>query len=69
MTTPPAYPWQYSCMYVCVCVCLYSIPSLSEDVAREAFKSFVSSQCCYSKAPANDGVITNMEAFNTYRVI
>lgn len=46
-----------------------SIPSLSEDVAREAFKSFASSQCCYSKAPASDGVITNMEAFNTYRVM
>ncbi|TWW62717.1 Protein SSUH2 -like protein [Takifugu flavidus] len=45
----------------------WSIPSLSEDVAREAFKSFASSQCCYSKAPASDGVITNMEAFNTYR--
>lgn len=45
-----------------------SIPSLSEDVAREAFKSFASSQCCYSKAPASEGIITNMEAFNTYRV-
>lgn len=45
----------------------WSIPSLSEDVARDAFKSFASSHCCYSKAPANDGVITNMEPFNTYR--
>ncbi|CAJ1050931.1 protein SSUH2 homolog [Xyrichtys novacula] len=45
----------------------WSIPSVSEDVAREAFKSFVSSQCCYSKGPVNDGVITGMEPFNTYR--
>ncbi|KAM9408429.1 protein SSUH2 homolog isoform 2-T2 [Pholidichthys leucotaenia] len=45
----------------------WSIPSLSEDVARDAFKSFASSHCCYSKAPATDGVITNMEPFNTFR--
>ncbi|XP_029946818.1 protein SSUH2 homolog isoform X2 [Salarias fasciatus] len=45
----------------------WNIPSLAEDVAQEAFKSFASAQCCYSKAPATDGVITNMEPFNTYR--
>ncbi|XP_070815768.1 protein SSUH2 homolog [Chaetodon trifascialis] len=45
----------------------WSIPSLSEDVAREAFKSFASSHCCYSQSPASDGVITNMEPSNTYR--
>ncbi|KAG8007548.1 Protein SSUH2-like protein [Nibea albiflora] len=45
----------------------WSIPSLSEDVASEAFKSYASSQCCYSSAPAKDGVITSMEPFNTYR--
>ncbi|XP_044024839.1 protein SSUH2 homolog [Siniperca chuatsi] len=45
----------------------WSIPSLSEDVAREAFKSYVSSQCCYSSGPANNGVITSMESINTYR--
>ncbi|XP_019716110.1 protein SSUH2 homolog [Hippocampus comes] len=45
----------------------WTIPSLPEDVAREAFKSFASSNCCYSKAPATDGVITQMEPFNTYR--
>ncbi|XP_075994477.1 protein SSUH2 homolog [Genypterus blacodes] len=45
----------------------WSIPSLSEDSAREAFKSFASAQCCYSKSPATDGVITNMEPYNTYR--
>lgn len=45
-----------------------SIPSISEDTAREAFVLFASSKCCYSAAPAKDGVITSMEAFNTYRV-
>ncbi|XP_040889667.1 protein SSUH2 homolog [Toxotes jaculatrix] len=45
----------------------WSIPSLSEDVAREAFKSFASSHCCYSSSPADDGVITSMEPYNTYR--
>lgn len=45
-----------------------SIPSITEDTAREAFALFASSKCCYSTAPAKDGVITSMEAFNTYRV-
>lgn len=45
----------------------WSIPSLTEDVAREAFKNFALSNCCYSSDPANDGVITKMEPFNTYR--
>ncbi|XP_069008522.1 protein SSUH2 homolog [Embiotoca jacksoni] len=45
----------------------WSIPSLSEDAAREAFKSYASSHCCYSDSPAQDGVITNMEPYNTYR--
>lgn len=53
--------------------CIYffpsgSIPSISESTAREAFILFASSKCCYSSGPAKDGVITNMEAFNTYRV-
>ncbi|XP_037303862.2 protein SSUH2 homolog isoform X1 [Pungitius pungitius] len=45
----------------------WTIPSLSEDAAREAFKNFASSHCCYSGSPADDGVITSMEPFNTYR--
>lgn len=61
---------QQRCKHVCLCVCVCrSIPSLTEDVAREAFKSFASAQCCYSSGPANDGVITSMEPFNTYRVM
>lgn len=45
----------------------WSIPSLSEDDAREAFTSFAASHCCYSHGPAEDGVITKMEPYNTYR--
>ncbi|XP_070824044.1 protein SSUH2 homolog isoform X1 [Chaetodon trifascialis] len=45
----------------------WNIPSINEDTAREAFALFASSKCCYSSAPAKDGVITSMEAFNTYR--
>lgn len=49
-------------------LCVYSIPSLTEDQAGQAFKTFASAHCCYSGGPANDGVITNMESLNTYRV-
>ncbi|XP_068578277.1 protein SSUH2 homolog [Cebidichthys violaceus] len=45
----------------------WTIPTLSEDMAHEAFRSCVSSHCCWSKDPVNHGVITNMEPFNTYR--
>uniref|UniRef100_A0A667ZT53 Ssu-2 homolog, related sequence 1 n=2 Tax=Myripristis murdjan TaxID=586833 RepID=A0A667ZT53_9TELE len=45
----------------------WNIPSISEDTAREAFVLFASNKCCYSSGPAKDGVITGMEAFNTYR--
>ncbi|XP_014187728.2 protein SSUH2 homolog [Haplochromis burtoni] len=45
----------------------WSIPSLSEDEAREAFKKFVSSHICYGEDPVTQGVITSMEPFNTFR--
>lgn len=45
----------------------WSIPSISEEEAHEAFKSFAAGNCCWSSAPAKDGVITQMEPFNTYR--
>lgn len=50
------------------CWVFYSIPPVSEDEAREALCSYASSNCCYSKAPAVEGVITSIESFNTYRV-
>ncbi|XP_036387468.1 protein SSUH2 homolog [Megalops cyprinoides] len=45
----------------------WNIPSITEDTAQEAFLLYASGHCCYSKAPAQDGVITSMDAFNTYR--
>lgn len=47
---------------------LCSIPSLTEEAARDAFKSYAGEHCCYSSGPAEDGVITNLEPINTYRV-
>ncbi|XP_016089475.1 protein SSUH2 homolog, partial [Sinocyclocheilus grahami] len=44
-----------------------NIPSISEGRAHQAFEEYVSSKCCYSSAPVREGVITNMESFNTYR--
>ncbi|KAK3512507.1 hypothetical protein QTP70_015657 [Hemibagrus guttatus] len=43
------------------------IPALTKEEAQKAFCSFAKSECCYSSGPATDGVITNMEHFNTYR--
>ncbi|XP_017286989.1 protein SSUH2 homolog isoform X2 [Kryptolebias marmoratus] len=45
----------------------WDIPALTEDIAREALKDFASSHCCYGSDPADKGVITNMEPFNTFR--
>ncbi|XP_033982588.1 protein SSUH2 homolog isoform X1 [Trematomus bernacchii] len=45
----------------------WNIPSISEDTARAAFVLFASGKCCYNSGPAKDGVITRMDAFNTYR--
>ncbi|XP_078804000.1 uncharacterized protein LOC105358483 isoform X1 [Oryzias latipes] len=46
----------------------WSIPSLTEEEARAALENFVSAQCCYGSDPAKEGVITNMEPCNTFRV-
>ncbi|KAM4610642.1 protein SSUH2 homolog [Polymixia lowei] len=46
----------------------WNIPSLSEDAARQAFVEYASDKCCFGSRPAEEGKITNMEAFNTYRV-
>ncbi|XP_062402390.1 protein SSUH2 homolog isoform X1 [Sardina pilchardus] len=45
----------------------WTIPSITEEAAQAAFLEFAGNNCCWSKAPAKDGVITKMEAFNTYR--
>ncbi|RVE72620.1 hypothetical protein OJAV_G00039270 [Oryzias javanicus] len=45
----------------------WSIPSLTEEEAREALENFVSEQCCYGSDPVKEAVITNMEPCNTFR--
>ncbi|KAM9443986.1 protein SSUH2 homolog [Clarias gariepinus] len=45
----------------------WNIPALSKEAAQKVFHEYVESKCCYSSTPARDGVITNVEAFNTYR--
>ncbi|XP_029359109.1 protein SSUH2 homolog isoform X2 [Echeneis naucrates] len=45
----------------------WCIPSLTEDVARQAFKAYADSHCCYGSSPAENGLITSMEPFNTFR--
>ncbi|KAG7224234.1 hypothetical protein INR49_000477 [Caranx melampygus] len=43
------------------------IQALSKEDAQQAFIEYASEKCCCSNRPAEEGVITNMEAFNTYR--
>ncbi|XP_072328219.1 protein SSUH2 homolog [Scyliorhinus torazame] len=45
----------------------WSVPTITEDMAREAFIQFASSKCCYSSRPAKEMVFRDLQAFNTYR--
>ncbi|XP_062825425.1 protein SSUH2 homolog [Anolis carolinensis] len=45
----------------------WKIPAISEDEAKEAFVEYVSSKCCYSKAPAMEMSLQDLQTFNTYR--
>ncbi|XP_041046879.1 protein SSUH2 homolog [Carcharodon carcharias] len=45
----------------------WSIPTVTEDMAREAFIQFASSKCCYSTRPAREMVFRDLRAYNTYR--
>ncbi|XP_076022294.1 protein SSUH2 homolog, partial [Genypterus blacodes] len=42
-------------------------PSLSREAAQEAFLQYASDKCCFNTKPAVEGVITNMETFDTHR--
>lgn len=46
----------------------WNITDLSEDDARDAFKEYVQSQCCYQSGPAEDAVFTSLESHHTYRL-
>ncbi|XP_048879177.1 uncharacterized protein LOC125747748 [Brienomyrus brachyistius] len=45
----------------------WQIPSISEDLAKEAFLEYVSSKCCYRSNPAKQMSIMDMQPLNTYR--
>ncbi|XP_069499579.1 protein SSUH2 homolog [Ambystoma mexicanum] len=45
----------------------WSISSISEDTAKQAFIQYANSKCCYSSAPANDMLLKDLQPFNTYR--
>ncbi|XP_062388479.1 protein SSUH2 homolog isoform X3 [Sardina pilchardus] len=47
--------------------CSKASPSITENTAREAFIRYADNKCCCSTVPAKEGVITGMEAFDTYR--
>ncbi|XP_008117927.2 protein SSUH2 homolog [Anolis carolinensis] len=45
----------------------WSATAISEDVAKEVFAQYAASQCCYSKDPAKEMVISDSKSLNTYR--
>ncbi|XP_067855067.1 protein SSUH2 homolog isoform X2 [Heptranchias perlo] len=45
----------------------WSIPSITEETAREAFIQFASSKCCYSSSPAKEMDFRDLRPYNTYR--
>lgn len=44
------------------------IPSISEELAKEALIEYVASRCCYSSKPAKEMVFSDLHSLNTYRV-
>ena len=62
------------CRYVGVAVTtpcpshLVSIPTISEDTAREALLLEVSKNCCYGKGAAQNLVFTNMVPSSAFHV-
>nr|XP_023667092.1 protein SSUH2 homolog [Paramormyrops kingsleyae] len=45
----------------------WQIPSIGEEMAKEAFLEYVSSKCCYRSNPAKQMSIMDMHPLNTYR--
>ncbi|XP_042563816.1 ssu-2 homolog, tandem duplicate 2 [Clupea harengus] len=45
----------------------WEIPSISEELAREALVEYVASRCCYSRKPAKEMVFSELHSLNTYR--
>uniref|UniRef100_A0AAY4B3E7 SSUH2 protein n=1 Tax=Denticeps clupeoides TaxID=299321 RepID=A0AAY4B3E7_9TELE len=45
----------------------WNLTCVCEEEARQAFLQYVSEHCCYGSGPAENGVITSREPFNTFR--
>ncbi|KAJ1110618.1 hypothetical protein NDU88_007968 [Pleurodeles waltl] len=45
----------------------YSVPVMTEDLARDAFSRFVYGRCCYGRRPASELVIQNLKQLVLYR--
>ncbi|KAJ1110619.1 hypothetical protein NDU88_007968 [Pleurodeles waltl] len=45
----------------------WSIPSITEDTAKQAFIQFAESKCCYRSTPAKEMVFRDFQPLSTYR--
>ncbi|XP_026189387.1 protein SSUH2 homolog [Mastacembelus armatus] len=64
---PPVLSEQYARPEIQSSCPTWEIPSLSKEDALKALLMYASEKTCYSTKPAKEGVITNMEVFDTYR--
>ncbi|MEE6501981.1 hypothetical protein FKM82_004377 [Ascaphus truei] len=45
----------------------WEIPSITEEVARQAFLEYASHTCCYSTEPPKEMNVQDLRSYNTYR--
>ncbi|KAM9325322.1 protein SSUH2 homolog [Gastrophryne carolinensis] len=45
----------------------WTIPSISQETAKQALLDYANGQCCYGSSPAEEMEIQQMKPFNTYR--
>ncbi|XP_018410715.1 PREDICTED: protein SSUH2 homolog [Nanorana parkeri] len=45
----------------------WTIPSITQEMAKQALLDYVSGQCCYGSSPVEEMEIQQMKPFNTYR--
>lgn len=53
---------------IIVLMLILRIPTMTEDVARNALVSFVNSKCCYGNKAAGELVIQDLRQLTLYRV-
>ncbi|XP_078517799.1 protein SSUH2 homolog [Lissotriton helveticus] len=64
---PPSYPGSGPGKAAAPPDVQWSIPSITEDTAKQAFIQFAESKCCYSSAPAKEMVFRDFQSLSTYR--